>query len=957
MAGPIAATGAVTSPTKYGALTMGGEQFTGLWTQASPYRDAATPYLTRKFYQGNRFDRIIDGLNREITTKLTDGRRPGSNVYNALTCPAINAFYSWKYIQSGIEQLRVLADCKDGTIRDVTVGNLTTLYTKSVGAGIARFLGIGTELFFGDGVDEKKILRSSQIWKANTLFNAGAFIIDGNGNLQVVQSLTTATLLQSCVAVVPLSPNPAYYFQVQASAALNWPAGTQVTLSGLTHYPGANGLTLTTTNIPIGLTGGLGAAPNVLTFPSPTRSAVGLNVETGSVTAASTLAPNRSGGTIPTWNTTVGGTTADGNLIWVNLGPPIYDWQAAAPTAAPTVTPNPLNRQWEPITAVAQWYSFIDTVGNLQVAIRSTNGTYITGANSPAFGLNLGQLTTDNDVVWVCCGRPTTWLPSTTFQTWACINDSNGNLQVATVAGASGTTPPASWSNTVGATTTDGAVTWTCVGTGTQLLTNTRTYTFAYHTIDGGVTTAAPVASLNPVGSVMGSPGNFYAQLSGPCPADTQIDQIWIFATAQGQPTPLLLAKIPNPSVGTASTWTFVDTLPDKALNFAQAAPIADAGDPPPDGFTGPVYHLQRVWGFVGNIVYYSGGPDTITGNGNTSFPPLNQIVYQSKVLRLQPITVENGGILVFTTGGVFIILGQGTSSLPFYSTSYANKINLGGYDAFDIIGSEIFLMEANRKVSSFRVQYPFDPQSGYNEVGFPIGDQFFYTTTGGFNGQIFNPSTTLLSWNVSTTKESAMYVANGAGQYFRMAMVSPPESGIIWNPIGSITGGSSAIQSVETSPGVWNLLIAPATSGPILQRSTDGTNWADNAVAYPSWDAKGVTLLCSTGQTTEVAHVATKSAAVGARPVISVILGEIAPSTERPWNVLELTSSDPPLTPPSKSVYSDRYALAQNGVADTGDCIMTRFDYGTQAFADELLDWGIYGATDDERKEEAQKV
>jgi hypothetical protein len=144
--------------------------------------------------------------------------------------------------------------------------------------------------------------------------------------------------------------------------------------------------------------------------------------------------------------------------------------------------------------------------------------------------------------------------------------------------------------------------------------------------------------------------------------------------------------------------------------------------------------------------------------------------------------------------------------------------------------------------------------------------------------------------------------------------------------------------------------------AGPILMRDTTGTVYSDNGTLYPSWDAKGVNLLCSTGQWTEVAHISAKSAAVGARPVVSVLLGEIAPTLERPWIVLDVTSPDPASTPRSKSVYSDRYALAQNGEAAESDCILTKFDYGLQTVADELLDWGIFATTDDERKEEAQK-
>jgi hypothetical protein len=55
------------------------------------------------------------------------------------------------------------------------------------------------------------------------------------------------------------------------------------------------------------------------------------------------------------------------------------------------------------------------------------------------------------------------WAASTAYAVNAEIMDPAGNTQEATVAGTSGTTAPV-WNETVGGTTTDGTVTWTCKG-------------------------------------------------------------------------------------------------------------------------------------------------------------------------------------------------------------------------------------------------------------------------------------------------------------------------------------------------------------------------------------------------------------------------------------------------------------------------------------------------------------
>jgi len=60
---------------------------------------------------------------------------------------------------------------------------------------------------------------------------------------------------------------------------------------------------------------------------------------------------------------------------------------------------------------------------------------------------------------------PTVWLASTAFALGVSTVDSNGNVQVVTTAGTTGSSTP-SWNTTGGDTTTDGTVTWTNEGSG-----------------------------------------------------------------------------------------------------------------------------------------------------------------------------------------------------------------------------------------------------------------------------------------------------------------------------------------------------------------------------------------------------------------------------------------------------------------------------------------------------------
>jgi hypothetical protein len=210
------------------------------------------------------------------------------------------------------------------------------------------------------------------------------------------------------------------------------------------------------------------------------------------------------------------------------------------------------------------------------------------------------------------------------------------------------------------------------------------------------------------------------------------------------------------------------------------------------------------------------------------------------------------------------------------------------------------------------------------------------------------------LSWNVQTSKETAMYVSDNRGTWYRMSKMPPTgqQKGIMWHPKAVVQGGFSCVQSIQTSPGKYELLIGPPqdSSGAILRRDDTRTLWTDNGTPYPSWNVRGVALTATTGSLTEIVQIAAKSIAVGQRPTISVLLGEVEASPERPWQPLEITTTDPPTVRESKSTYSDRYSVQQNGTPVLTDTLAVKFDYGTQAVGDELLNWDILQDTQNER-------
>ena len=1033
--------GAAREPSEYATLVMD-RAITGLWTQRSPLRDANVPYLYEKFYSAGRFDSMIDGLNREISAALTWKRAPGSSVYNSNTFPGCNSFYPWSFIQNNVEQVRVIYDGKDGNIYDATAGQKTTLFAKSAGAGPAYFQGVNTELFFGDGVDLKKILRSAKTWSAANTYTVGDFIIDSNGRIQSFQAQAvnlTITSIQNVQKTMCGNTSAWFWIITFSSNVPIVPSNYAINFSGITHYTLLNGTNQIYRNLPQGWNFNLNA--NQIAIASTSGIAYPDTADTGTAAmwqqynAQGVALTGVSGGTQPTWSGAQYGTTQDGTVgtgvTWKCYGTPVQNWTPAAPVSAPTIVPGNSVNYWRPNTIMSFAYygaTIIDANGQYQVLV-SYGGQ--TGNLPPIWSTKLGGLTqNDGSCTWRNIGTPASWVQNWQYnESDVIILDSNGNLQWATGLGSgpitavflenggtgfsnndicgiaggnggevkvtsvtsgvvgsitlyspgSGYTSSGSvatydyshsgsgmtitttagyqtgasqptWATTLGATTVDNQITWTCLGPGTQLINGNVQYVTAYHSIDGSVSTASP--PLNVLYGALGPAGGLLQQVTFTGSSDTQVDQIYLFRTAQGQATLVFCDSIPNPG---ASSVLYYDVIADTSTVGNQAlvptlqAPIADFGNAPPKGMIAYAFHLQRVWGIVGNNVYYSATPFTaIAGNSYTQFPPLNYIPFPEQIIKLRPITLANGGILAYGTKNVYVILGTGTASNPFYATVYMANVGLLGYWAEDVVGTTPWVFTSKNKFMAL------DPGGGYKEYGYPIGDQFLNVTTGMQNtGAIYSAAGTYVSWHEQSSGDTGVYVADGAYGWFRLSPVSAPEDGFVWSPRRIIQGGTSAVQSVEVSPGITNLLIAPASSGPILKR--DAMVSADNGTAFESYMTMGNIVLCQSGEVAEIAHIALKSTAINGatKPVVSILLGETSASAAMPFDVLSITSADPPNLPASTTLWSDRYTALQNGKTPKCDNFQLNIDYGAQAYADELLNFSIYGAKHAERRQQ----
>lgn len=572
--------------------------------------------------------------------------------------------------------------------------------------------------------------------------------------------------------------------------------------------------------------------------------------------------PHQTGGVVPVWNVTVGGTTTDGNITWTNLGPGAWVAghnysvgdivQATFTYYITTTTQDGFDQFGNPIFVTTQTPVTADCL--FQCTIAGTSQT----PGPPSWTNGLGTTTTDNTVTWLNQSGPSIspWPGATQILSLnTAILDTNNNVEKVTILGESGATAP-TWQTPLGSYTTDNTETW--LNTGPYAKANTGAWIYAYsykNSVTGHIGTASQKSA-----PILVTAGNLVV-VQGIGSSDPQVDVIVLWRTVQGGSQLFYLDEIPNP--GTNTTWTYTDTTPDTGLNELIEAPIDGVNNPPPVGLLALSYHLGRIWGAVNNLVYFSTGPDVTAGNGNEAWSASNVFAFPDTVTRLFPTA---SGILVFTVADVFIIQGLGTPNSAFFSAPFLQDIGLVSYDAFSINGSLVYLYSSDNQILTL------DPSSGVSEIGFPIGDQFGPLLGTG----TFSPSNTFVSWHVAGSQDKGLYVSDFNGVWWRMTPTPSPESGTTWSPKAQIIGGFSAVQSIEVVPGTHDLLLGPKTFGPILKR--DYTVYSDNGSAYDAWAVVGSMVLAQPGQLASVESFTSDSVAVGTPITLAIQLDEIAP-------------------------------------------------------------------------------
>lgn len=398
-----------------------------------------------------------------------------------------------------------------------------------------------------------------------------------------------------------------------------------------------------------------------------------------------------------------------------------------------------------------------------------------------------------------------------------------------------------------------------------------------------------------------------------------------------------------------AGTWTLTDTTPDNQLNTSIFAPIGLLNTPPPAGLVNLEYFAGRMWGSVGNNLYYNSGADNasllnITQNAvpSEAWAAANYVPFNDPIVRSIAV---GGGLLVFTTNDMWFVTGQNLLTGGFNPSKQLVNHGLQSYNAATVDGSSVYIYTSDRQ------NLIINANSGSVEPGYPIGDLLEDT---------FNPTSVYLARHVSGSRDNAVYFADGVTGWFRL---NPNQQGAsmsgeataVWSPkadfTATITGmganssvasGIGAIASIQTAPGIIQLLVGQRSFGPVLVRNLN--TFTDNGNAY-TWSATiGSIVLTTPGKLAEVESITIEMDnrnSSATQCSVGVLLDEIGGTFES----LPNSVNDPPQLATSTSVLSRRFYLSQGAVPPIVRHMQFQISGGETTLKDEIIGITLRGA------------
>jgi hypothetical protein len=857
-------------------------------------------------------DALIGGLNVEISPKNTLWRRAGWSKYSSASYSGTAQAIAGCDLQSQAGAVLHALLSTTSHVYDIGTSSMTSIYSKTTTAQ-TFFQQVGLYEYMSDGAANIK-------WDGETVTNNGIAtptkaptvpnlnLFDTVGNTQTVHAWVpgavysnTTSSPQTYYLMAPTgeiqmavvakgtkvtsqtaAPNWANQYGIfgglttdgqlkwaNCGVPISWPKSTIVTNSSFS----TNGQVTASSNQS---TGSLSAGGSASVTWSIGATSAGINPTSPTTGNSNVLTLNNLGLNVPA------GATVDGLIVGVNRASnranAVNDVTVQLVQTGSPIGSNRASSGFWPQTAQNSYV--IPTSGGTKFNYGSNQdkwGASLTPTicNDATFGvefvINQGSTRTTTaalvfpitvTVYYHIAGSDISGITYSTV-----VLDSNNNLQAVKTGGTTGGSAPA-WATTVGGTTTDNTVTWVCLGTANFLpCLFSWTYAYGFHTSSAHISTMSPTLQLQ--APIIGN----NVPIQGFGSGDTQCDRNDVYRTTDGGS--ILLFDQSAPNVNASTTWEIFDSLLDADLNELLIGPIADANDPPPTGMTIIAYFMGRMWGVVGNLLYFSAGPDCINGDGNQAWPPANVFTLPAPITGLAATTQ---GLVVYTGIDIEVVLG-GPQTNTFWLQPLLKNLGIQSPNCLTQDGDEMLFISSQGQAMSLS-------PSSKNEFGFVVADVIAST---------FSPASSYIAVH-RAGQDQGTFLSDGSTNALRYNMNAEG-----WDTIQQPENGIGPLASVDTAIGTRRLL--SASGGFVLFR--DVNTFTDAGTAYAANAIVGSIVVSEPGPgVASVKSIYLQSAPTGSPITIDVLPNEISGS----FTNIPLSNADPYQLPASTTINKNEY-------------------------------------------------
>ena len=418
--------------------------------------------------------------------------------------------------------------------------------------------------------------------------------------------------------------------------------------------------------------------------------------------------------------------------------------------------------------------------------------------------------------------------------------------------------------------------------------------------------------------------GQFFVELNLIPSNDPQVTDIHVYRTTDGGGLPFFeLPGSPTPNFNNPAEVngiiTIADATPDTDLQIGNICPDQHFNDPPPGGCVDPVWYAGRLWMHRGNQLFFASGPDVTMGNGEEAWYPVYVFALPHGQI-VRKFATPNGLLLVGTDE---IPIVRGISTQSFTVVDFVKDIGMRKWTAADTDGSNVYLYSSDR-------QFLLINPNGFTSISANIADVI----------SAVDPTKAYVSMFRYTAQENWIFLADGSTTVFPYNQ----ELGA-WATKQLPVNGIGAIGTVETAPGVFQFWRSRPVVGSLLS-FRDLTTFADEGLTYPCQAIFGPIPVADFLTLAQLRDIALAHAATTSEVIVSVLPNEIFPVANSQYQILRISSSEPPelSATPSLSFHSNRYTWKSAPLPELVNLCFLRMDFSADANPDELFNWTLGG-------------